>query len=140
MRIDGPQRYAPPAANGARRTDAGRPAFEIETPQRAGATAAKPAASPVSPLDTLLAVQVVGDSLERRRKGVRRGRAMLDALDALKMSLLGGRVAPEDLARLARSVDDRERDADDARLESLLDEIELRAKVELAKLRASRAA
>jgi hypothetical protein len=138
MRIDGPQRFGTATNVGrSRQSDGTGPRFEIGQP-------AKPAdAHPPTPptalggLDALLAVQVAGDALQSRRKGVRRGRAMVDALDELKLALLAGRVPAAALDRLVGSVEGRERDTGDHRLESLLDEIELRARVELAKLRAA---
>lgn len=135
MRIDGPQRFGATSNVGrSRQSDGSGPRFEIGQP-------AKPAdAHPTAPpaalggLDALLAVQAAGDALQSRRKGVRRGRAMVDALDELKLALLSGRVPAAALDRLVGSIQGRERDTGDDRLESLLDEIELRAQVELAKL------
>ena len=40
-------------------------------------------------MDALLALQEVDGPLERRRRAVRRGGRLLDALDAVKLALLG---------------------------------------------------
>ena len=54
----------------------------------AKAPAAASAASPLTALDSLLALQV--DTGGKRRRQVRRGAMALDALDRLAASMLGG--------------------------------------------------
>lgn len=134
MRIDGPGRSASVGSGKGARKAEGGPAFELGGTVKPQEARAASAAQSVAGLDALLALQMVDDPLAGRRRGVRRGRAMLDALDELKLSLLAGRLPARDLARLLAAVEGRERDSEDPRLESLLDEIELRARVELAKL------
>jgi len=101
---------------------------------RAGAVAS------LGSLDALIALQEVGGPLERRRKAVRRAGAILDVLDEVKLSLLDGGVPPAALDRLVRAVRLEKGEADEPRLRDLLDEIETRAVVELAKLEVARAA
>lgn len=138
MRIDQASAAALAAmAQRQRAKDTDRPAFEVDLGRKAGDS--RSASGPGAPagLDALLALQMVpaaGDPLERRRRGVKRGRMILSALDDLKVAILEGRVPIDRLAQLAASVGERERDTGDDRLEALLDEIELRARVELAKL------
>jgi hypothetical protein len=133
MRIDGPGRSA--AASSAprpRRAEGGAFALDAGQGARAAGTAGGVAAT--GGLDALIALQMVGDPLTGRRRGVARGRQMLAALDDLKLALLAGEVPAGGLARLLATVEGRERDSADERLEGILDEIELRARVELAKL------
>jgi hypothetical protein len=85
-------------------------------------------------VDALLALQDVGGPLERRRRAVRRAGRMLDALDDIKAGLLAGELSAGDLDRLRRAVRDERDHTDDPKLEAVLDEIELRAAVEVAKL------
>jgi hypothetical protein len=94
----------------------------------------------VGSIDALLALQEVGGPLERRRKAVRRAGVILDVLDEVKLALLDGDLPPAALERLISAVKLERGEADDARLQGLLDEIETRAAVELAKLEMSRAA
>jgi hypothetical protein len=103
---------------------------------------AAPAASVagVSSLDALLALQAVGDPLERRRRAVGRASTILDVLDEVKVALLDGEATPAALDRLMVAVRDQREATDDPRLEGVLDEIELRAAVELAKQGRSAAA
>lgn len=92
-------------------------------------------------VDALLALQDVGTPLERKRRAVRRAGRILDTLDNLKVALLEGDISSAELDRLRRAVRDERDQTEDPALEAVLDEIELRAAVEMAKLeQASRAA
>jgi hypothetical protein len=98
-------------------------------------------AASVMGLDALLALQDVGGPLERRRRAVRRADRILDELDEMKMSLLeGDGVSTQNLERLRRAVAEQREGADDAHLQAVLDEVELRAAVEIAKLEQARRA
>jgi hypothetical protein len=90
--------------------------------------------SHVSTLEALIALQEVGGPLERRRRAVGRGGRLLDALENLKVSLLEGQVTVGTMESLTRAVREQRQLTDDPRLEGVLDEIETRAAVELAKL------
>lgn len=92
--------------------------------------------SPVGGVDALLAVQSMGDSTEReaRRRLIRRGEDILDRLEEVRHGLLMGTIGKDQLGRLAESVRQRREASADPRLGAVLDEIELRAEVELAKL------
>lgn len=84
-------------------------------------------------IDAILALQAVGDFSESRRKAVRRGSSLLDLLDAMKADLLIGRATPERLDAMVTQLGAmRERIEPD--LDALIDDIELRVRVELAKL------
>jgi hypothetical protein len=94
----------------------------------------------VSTLDALMALQEVGGPLERRRRAVRRADTILDALEGLKIELLEGALNPRVLESLTRAVREQRSMTDDPRLEDLLDQVETRAAVELAKLEGLRVA
>jgi hypothetical protein len=97
-------------------------------------------AAPVASTDALLALQEVEGPLERRRRAVRRAGRLLDALDEVKLALLGGETSAPALQRLAQAVREHRAGADDPTLEGVLDEIDTRAAVELAKAEMSRLA
>jgi hypothetical protein len=98
-------------------------------------------AASVMGLDALLALQDIGGPLERRRRAVRRAGRILDELDEMKLSLLEGEgVSTQNLERLRRAVAEQREGADDANLQAVLDEVELRAAVEIAKLEQARRA
>ena len=88
--------------------------------------------APLQSIDALLALQSVDDVLTGRRKAIKRGNDVLDTLEDLKLDLLAGTIAPNKLRRLLILVEDSSRTGNDD-LDNLLDDIELRAKVELAK-------
>jgi hypothetical protein len=137
MKVSGPA--GPSAAGSARSATApnGAPGFApIMTPSAAGATGVSSAGgvSHVSSLDALIALQEVGGPLERRRRATGRASRILDALDTLKIELLAGGMTAAMVEALARAVRDQRALTDDPRLEGVLDEIETRAAVELAKL------
>ena len=91
---------------------------------------------PIHAVDALLAVQAVDDPLARRGRAVRRGHSMLDELEDLRRQILAGAIPQEQLERLDRLVSGQRDSVDDPQLVGVLDEIDLRVKVELAKLRA----
>ncbi len=59
---------------------------------------------------------------------------MLDHLDEIRLGLLMGAISESKLSALMRTVRENRDQVDDPRMAAVLDEIELRAAVELAKL------
>lgn len=78
-------------------------------------------------------IQEVDDALARASKGKLRASDILDRLDEIKLELLTGSLSKEKLIHLARMVNVRRQEVTDPRLGEILDEIDLRAQVELAK-------
>jgi len=91
---------------------------------------------PVGGIDALIALQGVGDATERRRGAVKRGRLALDALEELKIGLLGGTLAPATLNRLRSAATALKDGSGEAELDCVLGEIERRVEVEIAKMAA----
>jgi len=83
-------------------------------------------------IDALLALQAAEDPLLGRKKAVRRGTTLLDILDTMKADLLAGQVSEGRLNQLMAVVTSARERAEPG-LDELLDDIELRARVELAK-------
>lgn len=96
-------------------------------------TAAISAASAVTPLDALLALQGVDDPAGRRARQARRGAEALDALEDLERGLLNGRAPGTLKAQMERLRRDAETTGE-AELDAVLLEIDTRLAVELAKL------
>jgi hypothetical protein len=92
---------------------------------------------PIAALDSILALQQLDDSTEGRSKGLKRGEQLLDMLDQVRDGLLAGGIPRVTLHRLAYAVSQRQEGFADPALQEVLDEIELRAHVELAKLEMS---
>jgi hypothetical protein len=94
----------------------------------------------VMTVSALLALQGVEDPLQRRKRAMGRASRLLDILDDLKVAMLEGRASPSTLDNLARAVREQREATDDPQLNDVLNQIETRAAVELAKLGAVRAA
>ncbi|MBB6250501.1 flagellar assembly protein FliX [Nitrospirillum iridis] len=81
----------------------------------------------------LLALQEVDDALNSKRKARQRAETLLDKLEELRLGLLAGTYPRERLQELVRMVQSRRDTVTDPRMQEVLDEIDLRAQVELAK-------
>lgn len=91
---------------------------------------------PLGPLGSLLALQEVADPLTGRRRARKRAEDLLDVLDEVRVGLLNGSMPRAVLGELARLAGEARDKVDDPGLSAILDEIDLRAQVELAKLEA----
>lgn len=111
--------FAPMASEGAR---------ESAAPAAVGGVSA------LASLDALLALQETPGPMERRKRAIRRAGGLLDALEQVKLSLLEEGADPRHALDRLRSMSRDARDGtEDVGLENLLDEIDVRAEVELAK-------
>lgn len=106
--------------------------------EESGEVAPPSSAAALNPANPLLGLQEISDEEVRRRQAARRGTLTLDALEELKLAMLSGQVTPDTLEQIERMVAGQRAQTNDAGLEAVLDEIELRAAVELAKLDAAR--
>ena len=91
---------------------------------------------PIAALDSILMLQGMEDSTQGRSKGLAHGEQLLDLLDSVRDGLLAGGIPRATLNKLAVAVTRRHEAFSDPRLQDVLDQIELRAHVELAKLEA----
>lgn len=112
---------------------AGGPSFETANTSSAKATGSTGSPNALASVDALLALQAVPDALEGRRKIVRRGQNLLDILEDIKIAVLSGGVPQQHLSRLLNILNMRRDAVADPNLIDVIDEIELRARVELAK-------
>ena len=87
----------------------------------------------VGSVDALMALQTVDPPEERRKRAARRGRRIVDALDRLHLGLVGGHVEKAHLSLLTATLEETREETDDPHLESILDQIDLRARVEIEK-------
>jgi hypothetical protein len=131
MRIENTARSNNVAARGGVNRGGSGGFFISEEPTASHVASAQPVA-PTTGMDALLALQSVEDPLFARRKAVRRGNALLDTLETIKADLLLGQVSEGRLNQLMALIGQaRERNLPG--LDPILDDIELRARVELAK-------
>jgi hypothetical protein len=89
--------------------------------------------SSTNSISGILNVQEVDDATAHASKGKQRASDILDKLDDLRMGLLSGGLSRDKLLQLSRMVNARKAQVSDPKLMSILDEIDLRAQVELAK-------
>jgi len=91
----------------------------------------------IQSVDSVLSVQEVGDREGNARRARERAELMLDRLDDIRHGLLMGAIPNDRLEELAAAVRRQREAVEDPRLVEILDEIELRARVELAKFQRS---
>jgi hypothetical protein len=133
MRIYGPNQTNGAAASSAPRKAGPAGSFTLDSSSGTAKPSAAAAASGVGNLDSLLALQNVEDSGERRRRFARRGKTALDLLDELKAELLVADLRRETLLRLQGTLSELTEKSGTPGLDEILGEIELRVAVEVAK-------
>jgi hypothetical protein len=136
MEINGPRRVESGnirrVSKGA--TGGGGSAFHVTDAGETRGAVMSGGVGPIGALDSILMLQGLEDSTEGRSRGIKHGEDLLDMLDEVRDGLLAGGVPRTTLNRLANAVTRRQDQFNDPKLQSVLDEIELRAHVELAKL------
>ena len=132
MKIEGP-RQVDSARYAGRAQRTGGSTFTPEMPNEARAVSQPVTSAPLTAIDSLIALQEVPDSVTGRAKAARRGRDMLDLLEDIRDGLLLGGISRATLGRLLALVNVKREEFADPGLSALLDDIELRARVELAK-------
>lgn len=91
----------------------------------------------VSAADMIFAAQTASvddEERELRKKQLSRGNSLLEKLEEIRDGLLCGYIAKDRLIEIARLVREKKMTAQDERLNQIIEEIELRVEVELAKL------
>lgn len=93
----------------------------------------------VAKIDALLAVQATEDPTERKKRQAMTQRAdrLLDELNKMRLNLLTGTLQLGHLIDLADVVSTHKERIQNPELQSVLDEIDLRAQIEIAKMRVS---
>lgn len=137
MRITGPQRTNGTSAGAAARKAGSGSGFSLPDVGGAVSPGAATGARAMTDVSSLLALQTVAapePATVRRGRMVKRGRRLLDILDDVKVSLLDGSCDALTLEKLESAIVEAREQTDDSGLEAVLDAVELRARVELAKL------
>src|SRR3954471_78971 len=131
VEIKGPSRIETPAIK--RKALAGAPAggFTVSNESPAQIVTGP---GPIAALDSILMLQGLDDSTQGKSKGREHGEQLLDLLDSVRDGLLAGGIPRATLNKLAAAVTRRHEAFADPKLQDVLDQIELRAHVELAKL------
>ena len=91
----------------------------------------------ITNVDSLLAVQAAEDPTERaaRRRMQDRSDKIIDGLEKIRLAMLNGTLTVGHMIDIADIVASHREKIQDAKLTDIMDEIDLRAQVELAKMR-----
>lgn len=133
MKVVGPNGVSTPASTRTTRSASGFSLGQAPAAASPSAATASAATGGVSDVSALMALQGIEGPLEKRRRAIRRGGGLLDRLEELKLALLTGGADETSLDQLARTLREERTDDGDEGLSALLDQIDLRASVELAK-------
>lgn len=134
MRVFGTQTASAPSVRKKQRT--GRPgeAFSLDSGEEAQASPQTRGPAPSSSVDALLALQAVEGENPNESRAKKRGHRLLDLLEDVRQGLLFGVIPASKLNGLVAAVRGERASVTDPNLKSILDEIDLRASVELEKL------
>lgn len=104
---------------------------ESEAPAHTAATGV------IAGIDALLAAQETDDPAHRaaKKRMRERGEDVLKQLDKIRLGMLTGTLSVANLVDIADVVASHRENINDPQLSSLLDEIDLRAQIEIAKMR-----
>ena len=108
--------------------------FSSQLTDGPSATGTVSSATPLGAIDGILAVQEVPSATDGRSRGIKRGYSILDQLDEIRLGLLSGSLSSMRLVALSQEIKQVKDTVIDPQLSAILDDIELRAAVELAKL------
>ncbi|WP_421791078.1 flagellar assembly protein FliX [Hyphobacterium sp.] len=135
MKVSGPG-SASSVSSKRRAGKAGGEGFSVDAAQASSnaSVAATSGASALTSVDAILALQGTGDFAGAKKQATERAFSLLDVLDDLKLALLEGGIPRAKLVALMDMLQTRREATHDNRLEAMLDEVETRAAVELAKL------
>ncbi|MFH1157926.1 MAG: flagellar assembly protein FliX [Pseudomonadota bacterium] len=143
MKVEGPDKTSgtrnTSRAGAKKRSGDGAFVSMIHEAEETGAQAPVAHAASVGALDALLALQGAdgGTSEESSRKARRRATDLLEHLEKVRIGLLTGELPKNVLSQLAHTISTHREKVMDPRLAEILDEVDLRAQVELAKLEIS---
>lgn len=140
MKIEGPNKSS--GTKGASKSGAAKSTGDSTFSGMVDETEDTPAQKPVSgvmqigQLDALLSIQEAADgtSEEAAKKGRKRAALLLDQLDQVRLGILQGSIPLSTLQQLGNTIASHRDKVMDPQLAELLDEIDLRVQVELAKL------
>lgn len=92
--------------------------------------------SAIASADAIFATQLIDgeEEFEIRKKLIKKGKYLLDSLDDIRDALLKGEISSEKLIEISRMVKQDNIYSNDEKLKNIIQEIELRVEVELAKI------
>ena len=112
---------------------ASKTSFKPEGNMRSARAEIASAANAVTHIDGILALQDIEHDTDINERATAKGYDLLDQLDALKIALLQGKIPSPELEKLSDILATPIHGELSPQLDNVMQEIELRAKVELAK-------
>lgn len=88
----------------------------------------------ISSVDAVVGMQEITDDNKDERGAKNRANLILDKLEDIRMGLLLGEIPKSNLEELSKVLREARENSVDSKLLEIIDDIELRAKIELAKL------
>ena len=142
MKIDGPGKTGKTGQTDKKKssgTSAADGSFKDFLADKTEQKQAASSAASITAADSLLSVQASDDPAERsaRQRMAARADHILDKLEAVRVNMLTGNLTVGDMIDIADMVARHREKVSDPALTSILDEIDLRAQIELAKMRVS---
>jgi hypothetical protein len=138
MKVEGPGRTQ--GSSGVKKSDkagASSEAFGDFMASGPGPASATTTSRSIAMVDTLLAVQAAEDPTARaaRKRARERSVSVLEELEKIRLGMLSGTLTVGHMIDIADVVASHRERISDPRLTAVMDEIDLRAQVELAKMR-----
>ncbi len=138
MKIEGPSKTQKSSKTG-KSSKAGKAdgTFGDMVAGAAQETSAAAATQSIAKVDSLLAVQGVGSATDRaaKRRMHDRGEKVIRQLDHLRLGILTGNLTLGQVIDIADVVASHRESINDPKMTAVLDEIDLRAQIEIAKMR-----
>lgn len=138
MKIEGPGKSQQTSkTKKSSKTDKGDSSFSDFLVDKSDQAKGTQAAQSITSADALLSVQASDDPGERaaRQRMTNRADHILDKLERIRMHMLTGQLTVGDMIDIADMVARHRERVSDPALTAILDEIDLRAQIELAKMR-----
>ena len=138
MKVEGPKQSSgvkSSSRTGAKKTGDGSFGAMVNDTEETESSVSMSRTASVGALDALLALQgAESASEEGAKKAKKRAIDLLDQLDRIKVGLLTGDMPLDALQHLSQTLASHRENVLDPRLAEILDEIDLRAQIEMAKL------
>lgn len=138
MKVEGPGRTQGPSSTSKKgKTSKGDGTFGAILNEKLQGASGTSAPQTVAAVDALLAAQEAGTATDgpARRRMSARADDILQTLDKVRMALLTGNLTVGDVINIADVVASHREKIMDPKLTAVLDEIDLRAQIEIAKMR-----
>jgi len=138
VKIDGIAPYSPGSVRKKNKTSGGGFQSKVSSSSTTSAEAQKPSGvTETKASDTLVLIQEVSTAFQAKSEIQLHGENLLNQLEQLQQEMAVGSFSKGALEKLAENLKNRPRESNDHRLEEIVDEIEQRVHIELAKIEMS---